>query len=1457
MRCNVSGKVTADGVVSKRWCDGMRRVLAVLMAAVLCVCMMPVGVFAAGRGVGSSRAAGLGGESSKAAVPGRKLLEAAGSEQAADLGCELPNAVGLEQTDGSDMTFKAGSDIDNGSGMALNSASGGDDVEITTEEVSYRSGTYDTDVVETNALFSHTDPTSEIDFDPESLKTPDDAMPLSCDPKVYDAFGFDSDELTDAVCDIQNEDSYKDPMAGFSYMDPNEFVVASDNHMDNHYNIIRVNDNVQTSDVSTLPDNIGMWSTNSNTPTEWTESKDYQTHNVTGADFNGDGIDEAMVYLSLRADGTAGGNLDIDILTKYTDDGSRWLWENAEDKEDSRYTEHLSDGKEILDIKASEAKSYTAITAGDFDGDGGEELAFYAAAKEKDDNGIKARVCILKVTADSSKPRAYTFSKISEVYLRDIAPDTADMDKDWHLPVVSLQTTRTRLGGKDDHNSKSVTHYNVYEDLVINISTPNISSYDDLNNDSFTAIYGRKTESSTAIEQLWKTEHAPFEVEAGKYARMSAVNTCDADINGDGFDEIVAAGVSEEAKGDSLKEAGGYDEDTNFVTVISNTKGAYGLTWSTPKAVEAAEYLDPDNFGSLEPIALCAGHFDGSTGQSFDQVCIEGVIFAAAGTKLTGTPSYAESDGQGSCTYAVISDTDPDNNAENLPESGVTFNKLYAFDISNTSNPKHHPWIDTAIAGHFCSESDVDSIALISNDTGSGVDHIYMDITMLSYYQDPDATQGGQWKYITHNDYIHKSDEDDNGTSLAICFMDAEADSFHYRYRGTYAAYTAPKLYTVVQAQPFYEEVNDADTKFTISTGVGFDTDAMLGLLLQGEISVPTGIPGVRIGVNGELNFSYTFMASKTKTATQTFQFYSDRDYALVYTVPEVVNSYDLIVDATGEYTQYNTFQPLSPEFAALSLDDYNAALSTPSSDEYLPASTSAYPVTSDMIPASTPGDPLGYGHSLDDIIGKNSIDDRDMTTIAVESTVNSTSEKVENTLEFEDTSSGTLGAAAELTVHLKCCTVTDLGIGANGEVTGGKSKTGGSSYTLYYDGIPKELEYGISFDPLASAYNDQTAIVHYSPSSGCYDYNSTAVAYRLSDRYEGFADESVIALSFYTTNVQKTPEQPDQFSRKSIRKNYDGSADISFSWVSQQKNGDRVPDGYNLYIADINTNLSTVHLVNREGMIPRAATKYTTYNVHLDANNYSDRSVFYLTPVFAEDDGTKKQVTEGAVDRTVTVNITAQTSGNVLITGQPSSVTVKDDGKDETVTMSCSARKDDSVFLTNEKMWFYWMMEDEKGEWNILQTDSFEVTGAGDVSPKKSTLKLDVPGTSKDSYVEMPIVCRVAYGNYSVTSDGVLIRYTEPAVTAVSLKSVKRAGSKKLKVTWKRTRDAEGYQLQYKAPRSKWKTIDIKNKTRKTYTIKNLKRGKKYAVRIRAFRKYSGRRIYSKWSKKKTMKVK
>ncbi len=93
-----------------------------------------------------------------------------------------------------------------------------------------------------------------------------------------------------------------------------------------------------------------------------------------------------------------------------------------------------------------------------------------------------------------------------------------------------------------------------------------------------------------------------------------------------------------------------------------------------------------------------------------------------------------------------------------------------------------------------------------------------------------------------------------------------------------------------------------------------------------------------------------------------------------------------------------------------------------------------------------------------------------------------------------------------------------------------------------------------------------------------------------------------------------------------------------------------------------------------------------------------------------------------------------------------------------------------------------------------------------------------------------------------------------------VTLSSVKSTVKKTITVKWKRDKKADGYQIQYAAGRKfkGAKTVDIKkNRTTSTKIKKKLKSGKKYYVRVRAYKKNGKSKIYGSYSKIKSVKVK
>ena len=85
--------------------------------------------------------------------------------------------------------------------------------------------------------------------------------------------------------------------------------------------------------------------------------------------------------------------------------------------------------------------------------------------------------------------------------------------------------------------------------------------------------------------------------------------------------------------------------------------------------------------------------------------------------------------------------------------------------------------------------------------------------------------------------------------------------------------------------------------------------------------------------------------------------------------------------------------------------------------------------------------------------------------------------------------------------------------------------------------------------------------------------------------------------------------------------------------------------------------------------------------------------------------------------------------------------------------------------------------------------------------------------------------------------------------------------GSKKaIALTWAKVKGVKGYQIQLatdKKFKKNKKTVTIKKQKTTKKAVKKLKAKKKYFVRIRTYKTVNGKKVYSSWSKAKTVKTK
>lgn len=91
--------------------------------------------------------------------------------------------------------------------------------------------------------------------------------------------------------------------------------------------------------------------------------------------------------------------------------------------------------------------------------------------------------------------------------------------------------------------------------------------------------------------------------------------------------------------------------------------------------------------------------------------------------------------------------------------------------------------------------------------------------------------------------------------------------------------------------------------------------------------------------------------------------------------------------------------------------------------------------------------------------------------------------------------------------------------------------------------------------------------------------------------------------------------------------------------------------------------------------------------------------------------------------------------------------------------------------------------------------------------------------------------------------------------VKKATIKSAKNVKKNKIKLTIKKVAGAKGYQVRY-ATNKKFKKAVVKTTTKRTYTIKKLKKNKTYYVQVRAFKKAGKVRKYGAWSNRKRVKI-
>lgn len=164
-----------------------------------------------------------------------------------------------------------------------------------------------------------------------------------------------------------------------------------------------------------------------------------------------------------------------------------------------------------------------------------------------------------------------------------------------------------------------------------------------------------------------------------------------------------------------------------------------------------------------------------------------------------------------------------------------------------------------------------------------------------------------------------------------------------------------------------------------------------------------------------------------------------------------------------------------------------------------------------------------------------------------------------------------------------------------------------------------------------------------------------------------------------------------------------------------------------------------------------------------------------------------------------------------------------------------------------------------------VEETDFFFDPGPlGDNAAYRS-VSVIVKGTKQNEVKDSEVATKPSE---SATTPSTTQPTTKPSTTKntktvkpkkTSIKKLSK-GKKKFTVTWAKVSGVKGYQIQYSSDKKfkkNNKSVTVtKQKTTKA-TVKKLKSKKKYYVRVRTYKTVNGKKIYSSWSKVKSVKTK
>ncbi len=449
------------------------------------------------------------------------------------------------------------------------------------------------------------------------------------------------------------------------------------------------------------------------------------------------------------------------------------------------------------------------------------------------------------------------------------------------------------------------------------------------------------------------------------------------DIDGDGRDEILTAGY----EGCSVT-----DQKTVQFAALSMTYLLYGSFFASGGSLTNIEYQE---LKMNEWTKNRNGRMD-DVGPKFS---VEAVAVDGKGSRerifLSGDMYKCEP--QSNKLYIQ-----PSNTPDDAKESPITLDYFKRDDKYSHTKKVGKSYIAATAVGNFEETTEGrEQIAYVVGLQTSDSKHEYSFSVHIAGGKEYEGDTAKNYYCATGN-YIfcNQGFNLDKRPNCVIAAIDRDNDGIVASYRGAAYAWSDPSVRAVLQASPYFSELNDAEngyeflndtpeTHYATSVTYSFETESSnsvsFGAGFAGQAAGRVG-PQVDLQAGYAMDWSESFTKTLEKSVTNTFSagFY---DTVVLYRTPVFVYSYDVwYLDANGNpQTDILQFSiPKAPRYEQLSIkrynefvDYYNAQILQAGEKQGLSAEkcSEAYlEKLADDLFLNTEGDP--YGYYIDDVSG-------------------------------------------------------------------------------------------------------------------------------------------------------------------------------------------------------------------------------------------------------------------------------------------------------------------------------------------------------------------------------------------------------------------------------------------------------------------------------------------------------